>query len=106
MPNQKLTVGRVEALLTLMRCAGYDIAQFIDSESREKFVLEFPFGDNGVKIRIEVTKELCMNQLLANYDAARKAIFDHCGVPDDERGYPIEVMDARWSIDRNCSHPS
>lgn len=58
MPNQKLTVGKIEALLTLMRCAGYDVAQFIDSESREKFVLEFPyiFSSNNIKIRIEVTK--------------------------------------------------
>lgn len=41
-----------------------------------------------------------MSQLLANYDAARKAIFDHCGVPENERGGYIEIELNSWSINK------
>lgn len=42
-----------------------------------------------------------MNQLLANYDAARKAIFDHCGVPESQRYDGVYTDGRPWFIEGN-----
>lgn len=41
-----------------------------------------------------------MNKLLADYEAARTAIFDHCGVPDIRRNLRIATEFGSWIIDK------
>lgn len=42
-----------------------------------------------------------MNKLITDYDVARKALFEHCGVLDGyEQDFNIETVDSYWSIIR------
>lgn len=44
-----------------------------------------------------------MNKLLSDYEAARKAIFDHCGVPDKEWWHNVDVDSCpgvEWILDK------
>ena len=45
-----------------------------------------------------------MNQLLADYNAARKAIFDHCGETEHADVFPLRFPKLEhWSIDSTHS---
>jgi hypothetical protein len=39
-----------------------------------------------------------VNKLLADYNAALKAIFDHCGVPENLHGDGVVIIHDRWGM--------
>jgi hypothetical protein len=41
---------------------------------------------------------IIMNKLLSDYESARKAIFEYCGVPENGRGIEIGAVSYPWSI--------